>query len=199
MQGASLWAALHLAAERPDGTKPSVLVSVTQKVGSFAEECLLRLEEWPAERLPLYRDDSYEADPGVQRCLAIAADYFGVNSVEYRLLQRGIAVHHGKMPGLLGRRLKSLMDRGMVRIIVATSTLSEGVNIPVTYLLIPNIYRGNGAPEFRFPHPVPLLKSRREQPGKAKGCVTSGRWVLRQIVRPAERQHSDADPSLVDR
>jgi hypothetical protein len=57
------------------------------------------------------------------------------------LLQRGIAVHHGKMPGLLGRRLKTLIDRSVVRVIIATSTLSEGVNIPVTYLLIPNLYR----------------------------------------------------------
>lgn len=141
MQGASLWAALHLAAERPDGSKSSVLISVTQNVSSFAEECLERLGGWPAERLPRYYDDTYQADPAVLRCLAIAADYFGTDSVEHRLLQRGIAVHHGKMPGLLGRRLKGLMDRGTVRVIIATSTLSEGVNIPVTYLLIPNVYR----------------------------------------------------------
>ena len=62
--------------------------------------------------------------------MAAAADYFGEASVEFRLLQRGIAVHHGKMPGLLARRLKVLMDRGYVRVIIATSTLSEGVNIP---------------------------------------------------------------------
>ena len=35
------------------------------------------------------------------------------------------------------------MDRGHVRVIIATSTLSEGVNIPVTYLLIPSVYRAN--------------------------------------------------------
>ena len=75
------------------------------------------------------------------RCLASAADYFTTESVEYRLLQRGVAVHHGKMPGLLARRLKVLIDRGFVRVILATSTLSEGVNIPVSYLLIPSVYR----------------------------------------------------------
>jgi hypothetical protein len=141
LQSASLWAALHLAAERPDGSRPSVLISVTQKIGAFAEECLRRLEEWDLDRLPPYKEDGYENDSGVQRALAIAADYFGTNSVEYRLLQRGIGVHHGKMPGLLGRRLKTLIDRGIVRVTIATSTLSEGVNIPVTYLLIPNLYR----------------------------------------------------------
>ena len=63
--------------------------------------------------------------------------------MKYRLLHRGVVVHHGKMPGLLARRLKRLMDGGHVRVIIATSTLSEGVNIPVTYLLIPSVYRAN--------------------------------------------------------
>jgi hypothetical protein len=58
------------------------------------------------------------------------------------LLERGIAVHHGKMPNLLARRLKAVIDAGYVRVIIATSTLSEGVNIPVNYLLIPSIFRG---------------------------------------------------------
>ena len=46
------------------------------------------------------------------------------------------------MPGLLARRLKILIDRGYVRVIIATSTLSEGVNIPVNFLLIPSVCRG---------------------------------------------------------
>ena len=143
MRAPTLWAALHLAAERPDGTRPSVLISVSQHIGPFASDCADRLDEWPAEQLPAYRDVTGEADELWRRCLAAAADYFGEASVEFRLLQRGIAVHHGKMPGLLARRLKLLMDRGYVRVIIATSTLSEGVNIPVTYLLIPSVYRSN--------------------------------------------------------
>lgn len=63
---------------------------------------------------------------------------------QYRLLARGIVVHHGKMPGLLARRLKTVIDRGYVRVIIATSTLSEGVNIPVNFLLIPSVFRSNG-------------------------------------------------------
>src|SRR5262245_21532909 len=45
------------------------------------------------------------------------------------------------MPGLLNRRLKVLIDHGLARVVIATSTLSEGVNMPVTYLLIPSVYR----------------------------------------------------------
>ena len=124
MQATALWAAIHLAAERPDGTRPSVLISVTQNIGSFAAECIARLHEWPADHLPAYRDNAIEEEPLWRRCLATTADYFGTDSAEYRLLQRGIAVHHGKMPGLLARRLKLLMDRGHVRVIIATYSFS---------------------------------------------------------------------------
>lgn len=140
MQVPTLWAALHLAAERPDGSRPSVLISVTQHPDSFASRCVDQLDAWPAERLPAYRAID-ETDETWTRCLASAADYFTEESVEYRLLQHGVALHHGKMPGLLTRRLKAVIDRGYVRVVIATSTLSEGVNIPVNYLLIPNLYR----------------------------------------------------------
>ena len=120
------------------------MISVTQAIDAFASECLTRLESWSADQLPNYRD-THEDDTLWERCLASAADYFSVDSVESRLLQRGIAVHHGKMPGPLARRLKMVIDRGYVRVIIATSTLSEGVNIPVTYLLIPSVFAQPGA------------------------------------------------------
>ncbi len=140
MRAPTLWAALHLAGEREDGSRPSVLISVTQNVDSFASSALEILESWPNDILPPYFTLD-ESDERWRRCLAAAADYFSEESTEYRLLRRGIAVHHGKMPALLARRLKHLIDNGLVRVIIATSTLSEGVNIPVNYLLIPSVFR----------------------------------------------------------
>ena len=140
MRAPTLWAALQLATARPDGTKPAVLISITQNIESFAATCAELMEVWPLEQLPNFRDIN-EVDERWTRCLACAADYFTETSYEYRLLLQGIAVHHGKMPGLLARRLKVLIDSGFVRVIIATSTLSEGVNIPVNYVLIPSVHR----------------------------------------------------------
>lgn len=144
MRAPTLWAALQLAAERPDGSTPSVLISVTQHVDRFASTCADLMDTWSEGRLPNYTALDQVNDLWT-RCLASAADYFTVDSVEYRLLKHGIAVHHGKMPGLLTRRLKALIDRGDVRVIIATSTLSEGVNIPINFLLIPSVFRGMSA------------------------------------------------------
>lgn len=142
MRAPTLWAALHLAAERPDGTKPSVLISLTQSVSAFAATCADLMEEWEDEDLPNYWPID-EEDPHWRRCLAAAEDYFTRKSSEYRLLSKGVAVHHGQMPPLLARRLKVAIDRGQLRVVIATSTLSEGVNIPVNTLLIPSVCRGN--------------------------------------------------------
>ncbi|ABN78476.1 DEAD/DEAH box helicase [Cereibacter sphaeroides] len=138
----TLWAALHLAAERPDGTKPSVLVSLTQSVSTFAATCADLMEKWADEELPNYWSID-EEDPHWKRCLAAAEDYFTRESAEYRLLSKGVAVHHGQMPPLLARRLKVAIDRGQVRVVIATSTLSEGVNMPVNTLLIPSVCRAD--------------------------------------------------------
>ncbi len=141
MRAPTLWAALQLAAERPDGSKPTVMISLTQSVSSFAETCAELMDAWAEnQNLPNYWAVDND-DPQWQRCLAAAEDYFTRESFEYRLLARGIAVHHGKMPGLLARRLKLAIDQGNVRVIIATSTLSEGVNIPVNTLLIPSVHR----------------------------------------------------------
>jgi DEAD/DEAH box helicase len=94
MRAPTLWAALQLAAERPDGLRPSVLISLTQNVEAFTTACADLMDSWPESTLPNYRAVD-ESDELWTRCLASAADYFTIRSVEYRLLRRGIAVHHG--------------------------------------------------------------------------------------------------------
>lgn len=51
-------------------------------------------------------------------------------------------MHHGKMPGLLARLLVEAIDQRLVHIVMATSTLSEGVNLPFEVVLIPTLRRG---------------------------------------------------------
>jgi len=139
MRAPIIWAAIQLARDREDGAKPTVLISITQRVEIFAEAALVFVDEWQNLSLPRYYGD--RNDPHYIACLASARDYFSENSIEYKLLNHGIAVHHGKMPSILARRLKILIDKGIIRVVIATSTLSEGVNIPVNYLLIPSLFR----------------------------------------------------------
>src|SRR5205823_4769097 len=76
--------------------------------------------------------------------LSTIDDLFGAESREARLLRRGIAVHHGRMPGRLPRILVELVERRIVRVVIATSTLTQGVNLPFETILVPGLTRRSG-------------------------------------------------------
>src|SRR3546814_8087468 len=86
------------------------------------------------------------------------------------------------MPGLLARRLKTVIDRGYVRVIFSTSTLSEGVNIPVNFLLIPSVFRSTGElPLQEFSHLIGCA-------GRP-GVATEGSTLVVLPARTIRRAH----------
>lgn len=94
------------------------------------------------EKLRQNRDDLNSGDKkNYENCLSACADYFGEKSREYRLLKHGIVMHHGKMPQAMSGLLIKLIKNNIINIVIATSTLSEGVNLPVETVLIPTLVR----------------------------------------------------------
>lgn len=77
-------------------------------------------------------------------CLATCADYFGASSREYELLTYGVILHHGKMPSIMSNRLIRLIQKKIINVVVATSTISEGVNLPFETVLLPTLHRYPG-------------------------------------------------------
>jgi hypothetical protein len=141
------WAAMHLAAPDAEGRQRAVLVSIAQHIEGYAEDFLKLLEStWANVEKPAFF--KLPADPEKlrvwERCLRSCEDYFRKESREYRLLQKGIVVHHGKMPGLMARLFVEVIQERIVRLVLATSTLSEGVNLPFETILIPSLKRWSG-------------------------------------------------------
>jgi len=121
-----------------------VLISIVYGRANFMGWVLRLLEEdWAEVDLPVFFEEpTEEADLELwERALTMCLDYFGEESREYKLLRRGIAVHHGKMPGRLPGVLVRLIERRIVRVVLATSTLSQGVNLPFETVLIPGLRR----------------------------------------------------------
>jgi len=141
------WAAMNLAAQREEGHQRAVLISVTQQIGGYATDLLSLLESaWSENALPTFFQPPTE--PGKHemwtQCLRSCADYFGADSQEYRLLEKGIVLHHGKMPGCLARILVQVIEQRIVNLVIATSTLTEGLNLPFETVLVPTLRRGSG-------------------------------------------------------
>lgn len=140
-----LWAALHLAFQYYANQQGAVLVSVPQRITWMAKDFLTLLEStWAQENIPTFFQPPLEAEKEQlwARCLRSCKDYFGPSSYEYRLLEKGIVVHHGKMPGLMARLLVEVVQQRIVHFVLATSTLSEGVNLPIETILLSSVLRG---------------------------------------------------------
>lgn len=144
MRAHLLWAAMHFA-QISEGRRHSVLISVTEHPEWYAETFLnLLTGDWYSCACPDYfAFPREEFDQKLfSRCLESCADYFGYESRECRLLKMGIVLHHGKMPAVMSRLLIELIRSHIVNIVIATSTLSEGVNLPFETVLIPSLRRG---------------------------------------------------------
>ena len=144
----ALWAAIQLAAGDGDSGHQSVLISVAEGIGNFVGWCTTLLEEtWSDEILPVFfTPPTEESDDYLawMQALTVTEDLFGTDSREFRLLELGVVVHHGRMPGRLPRLLVELVERRVVRVVIATSTLTQGVNLPFETILIPGLSRREG-------------------------------------------------------
>jgi RAD3-like DEAD/DEAH box helicase len=140
----TLWAAIQLSRPGSDGRYRPVLISVTQQIGAFGRDLLSHLEGLWGRQLPA---DWFIPPPSGSsrllwdRCLVTCDDYFGPDSTESRLLRRGLLMHHGALPPPVGRAFVDAAGARIFPVILATSTLSQGVNLPVDSILVPTLRR----------------------------------------------------------
>lgn len=66
----------------------------------------------------------------------------GKESDYFKASQLGAYAHHGGMPMGIRSSIEYAMQIGKIRFIVCTSTLAQGVNLPIRYLIISNVYQG---------------------------------------------------------
>ncbi|MEX2462540.1 MAG: DEAD/DEAH box helicase [Paenibacillaceae bacterium] len=138
------WAALQMIRPDDSGKQHSVLISITQNISGYAEDFVYFFEKILKNRTEemIFTIPSEPARKNLwEKCLRSCEDYFGKDPNEYKLLNRGIVVHHGNMPGLMARLLIEVIEKRIVFLSLATSTLSEGVNLPFETVVIPTIMR----------------------------------------------------------
>ena len=141
------WAAMQLAS--PDsvtGKQGAVLISVTQHINGYITDFLRLLKtQWVNNTPPFFQQPTEPTKLSIwKKCLDTCEDYFGSSSPEYQLMQSGIVVHHGRMPGLMARFLVEAIQEKIVYLVIATSTLSDGVNLPFETILVPSLLRRGG-------------------------------------------------------
>lgn len=77
----------------------------------------------------------------IERLLYLHTENLGRDVSESKSARCGIFSHHGNTPHGIRLAVEHAMREELVRFVVCTSTLAQGVNLPIRYLVIPSVYQ----------------------------------------------------------
>lgn len=78
----------------------------------------------------------------LQRLCYLYERSMGLDSMATQSAKLGIFTHHGNIPHGIRLAVEHAMKEGLIRFVVCTSTLAQGVNLPIRYLIVASIYQG---------------------------------------------------------
>lgn len=83
------------------------------------------------------------SDPDETRKLHyLHAQNLGSEAAATKSAQFGIFSHHGNTPQGIRLAVEHAMREELIRFVVCTSTLAQGVNLPIRYLIVTSVYQG---------------------------------------------------------
>jgi hypothetical protein len=88
-----------------------------------------------------YLQPLLDDDASIARALEVGIEWLGEDHPAVASLKAGVAIHHGRLPSPFLRELEILLSEGVLKVIVASPTLSQGLNLNAAVLLVPSLYR----------------------------------------------------------
>ena len=144
-------------------------------------------------RFPLRLPDPAEFTNGTS--VADASDYlereYGVDWIGVQALQVGAVLHHGDVPQETREVLEVLLRDGTVHLVICTTTLAEGVNLPIRTLVLYSVQRlgPSGSRKNLLTRDIKNLVGRAGRAGSVTKalviCANPNQWP---VVEPAAKQ-----------
>lgn len=130
----------------------------------------------------------------IDELVSLAARQLGADHELIPWLRLGIAYHHARVPEPLRVRIEDAFRSGALQIIVCTTTLSQGVNLPVKTLIVSHTLRNKDDPVS-----VRDFWNIAGRAGRANR-ETRGQVILIESSTPreAQRQRSYLDPANIE-
>lgn len=88
-----------------------------------------------------YLDSLLKDEAPIARALEVGKEWLGEDHPAVASLKVGVAIHHGRLPSPFLRELEVLLSEGVLKVIIASPTLSQGLNLNAAVLLVPALYR----------------------------------------------------------
>jgi len=83
----------------------------------------------------------YSDKDEIERLTNLYALHFGTNNEQAKASQLGIITHHGNLPQGIKLSVEYALQKSLAKYVICTSTLAQGVNLPIRYLIITSIYQ----------------------------------------------------------
>lgn len=88
-----------------------------------------------------YLHSLLEDEASIARALEVGKEWLGEDHPAVASLKAGVAIHHGRLPSPFLRELEALLSEGVLKVIVASPTLSQGLNLNAAVMLVPYLVR----------------------------------------------------------
>ncbi|MCC9924449.1 virulence associated protein, partial [Streptococcus agalactiae] len=85
----------------------------------------------------------------VEKIGNLISQNLGYDSVEYICSQLGVFSHHSGIPMGIRIAIEYAFSKSKINNVVCTSTLAQGVNLPIKYLIISSVYQAGDAIKVR--------------------------------------------------
>lgn len=136
-------ASKRLAAIPAKLASPTSLNIVYANTAAEAETCSKQIFEYLGEKADVHDQRIVDLQELIRK--SVHPSYLLA-----AVISRGVAFHYGNMPQPVRLGIEALYRDGLIRFLVCTSTLLEGVNLPCTNIWIMNPRRGQGNPMTTF-------------------------------------------------
>lgn len=131
----SLYLGLRLASEG------AVAIFCGRK--STAEKIVKRSVDIYMRNLDLTQPSVYSNTEEIRKLMNLYTLHFGEDSESARAAELGVFSHHGNTPHGVRLAVEYAMQQGLIRFVACTSTLAQGVNIPIRYLIVSGVHQGS--------------------------------------------------------
>ena len=91
---------------------------------------------------PLAQPLEFSNQQEVERLTHLHLENLGTEAPASKSAAHGIFSHHGNTPHGIRLAVEYAMREDLVRFVVCTSTLAQGVNLPIRYLIVTSVYQG---------------------------------------------------------
>ena len=88
-----------------------------------------------------YLTSLLDDETAIARALVVGREWLGDDHPAVACLRAGVAVHYGRLPSPFLREHEILLSEGVLKVIIASPTLSQGLNLNAAVLLVPALYR----------------------------------------------------------